>query len=287
MQTEEKKAQGTVVLVRTYNAPVHRVWKALTDKDQMKIWYFDIAEFKPEVGFEFQFEGGKDEKRYLHLCRVTEVIPEKKLQYTWRYEGYSGESLLTIELTPEDNRTRLKLTHEGLHTFPSDVHDLDPCNFTEGWNQLMNISLKNHIEKAFIKKTINIHASGKRIWEVLQDPSINIKWAKAFYEGTYVETDWQEGSVISWKVAGEIGAKGVIKQNIPGSLLKIDYFDDVNMSPPHPIGEYSEVFAVHEDDNQSTLMTVSGPLSLLDIASQEPLWEKGIVLIKELAESIR
>lgn len=285
MQTEEKKAQGTVVLERTYNAPVHRVWKALTDKDQMKIWYFDIAEFKPEVGFEFQFEGGKDEKCYLHLCRVTEVIPEKKLQYTWCYDGHSGESLLTIELTPEDSRTRLKLTHEGLDTFPSDVHDLDPCNFTEGWNQLINISLKNHLEQAYIKKIIKISASRKRIWEVLQDPALNIKWAKAFYKGTYVETDWQEGSVISWRVGKYVGAKGVIKQHIPGSLLKIDYFDDVNMAPPHPTGEYSEVYAVRTDGTLSTLVVESGPLSLLEVASREPLWEKGLILIKELAES--
>ena len=39
------------------NAPVAKVWKAITDKDDMKQWYFDLAEFKPEVGFEFQFKG--------------------------------------------------------------------------------------------------------------------------------------------------------------------------------------------------------------------------------------
>jgi uncharacterized protein YndB with AHSA1/START domain len=41
------------VIERTYNAPIAKVWKALTDKNDMKQWYFDLSEFKPEVGFEF------------------------------------------------------------------------------------------------------------------------------------------------------------------------------------------------------------------------------------------
>jgi len=57
------------VIERILNAPSDRVWKAITDKKQMKEWYFDIAAFKPEVGFEFEFEGGKDDKRYLHNAR--------------------------------------------------------------------------------------------------------------------------------------------------------------------------------------------------------------------------
>ena len=48
------------------------------NKNEMKKWYFDLAEFKAEVGFKFQFSGGPPEKQYLHLCEVTEIIPEKK-----------------------------------------------------------------------------------------------------------------------------------------------------------------------------------------------------------------
>src|SRR5690349_2774333 len=106
------------VIERTFNAPVEKVWKAITDKDQMKKWYFDLAEFRPETGFEFSFEGGSEEKSYLHLCRVTEAVTNKKLAYSWRYDGYPGSSVVTFELFPEGDKTRLKLTHEGLETFP-------------------------------------------------------------------------------------------------------------------------------------------------------------------------
>ena len=44
-----------VVVEQTYSAPAARVWKALTNKDEMKHWYFALKEFKPKVGFEFEF----------------------------------------------------------------------------------------------------------------------------------------------------------------------------------------------------------------------------------------
>ncbi len=139
------------VIERTYNAPVEKVWKAITDKEDMKQWYFDIAEFKPEVGFEFQFEGGKDDKCYLHLCKITEVIPRKKLQYSWQYDGYEGNSFVTFELFAEGNKTRLKLTHEGLETFPISNPDFAKENFVEGWTYLIGTSLKEFAEKATIE----------------------------------------------------------------------------------------------------------------------------------------
>src|SRR5688572_12420371 len=113
-----------VIIERTYNAPVEKVWLALTDKDQMKQWYFDLAEFKPEVGFEFQFYGqGKKGEQYLHLCRVTEVVKNKKISYTWKYEGFPGESLVSFVLADVGGKTKLTLTHSGLHTFPEDNTD--------------------------------------------------------------------------------------------------------------------------------------------------------------------
>jgi len=50
------------IIERTYNAPVDMVWQAITDKNKMKQWYFDLAEFKKEVGFELSFSGGTEDK---------------------------------------------------------------------------------------------------------------------------------------------------------------------------------------------------------------------------------
>jgi uncharacterized protein YndB with AHSA1/START domain len=135
------------VIERTYNAPIEKVWKAITDKDLMKQWYFDIAAFKPEVGFEFTFNGGSEEKTYTHLCKVLEVIPNKKISYSWRYKDYEGNSVVTFELFDEGDKTRLKLTHTGLETFPQNTKDFARESFAQGWTFITGTSLKNFVEK--------------------------------------------------------------------------------------------------------------------------------------------
>ena len=134
------------IIERILNASVEKVWKAITDKDEMEKWYFDLAEFKPEVGFEFQFYAGDDKKQWLHACKVTEVIPEKKLTYSWRYEGYSGISYVTFELFDEAEETRLKLTHSDLESFPIDEPGLKKENFIAGWKMIIGKNLKVFLE---------------------------------------------------------------------------------------------------------------------------------------------
>ena len=141
------KESKEIVIERIFDAPIQKVWKAITDKEQMKHWYFDLAEFKPEVGFEFQFLAGKDEKKYLHLCKITELTPGKKITYSWKYDGYEGMSYVTLELFAEGNKTRLKLTHKGLETFPKSNPDLARKNFAQGWTSIIGTSLKKFLEK--------------------------------------------------------------------------------------------------------------------------------------------
>jgi uncharacterized protein YndB with AHSA1/START domain len=127
---------------------VEKVWKALTDKDQMKQWYFDLNEFKPEVGFEFSFAGkGHKGQEYLHLCTVTQVVPEKKLSYSWKYKGYPGNSEVTFELFAEGHNTRIRLTHAGLNTFPQDNADFARGSFNHGWTELIGTYLPKFVER--------------------------------------------------------------------------------------------------------------------------------------------
>ena len=137
---------NAVVVERTFNAPVARVWKALTDVDQMRQWYFDLKEFKPEVGFEFEFVVQHEGNSYHHLCKVTEVIPQKKIAYTWRYEGEPGDSLVTFELFDEGAKTRVKLTHTGIETFPK-TPSYALKNFEAGWTAIIGSELKQFLEK--------------------------------------------------------------------------------------------------------------------------------------------
>ncbi len=114
----------------------------------MKLWYFSLHEFIPEIGFEFSFLSGPDEEhKYMHLCKIVEVIPEKKLAYAWIYEGFEGDSLVTFELFEEGNSTKLKLKHEGLESFPSNNPDFSAESFAEGWTWIIETSLKEYLDK--------------------------------------------------------------------------------------------------------------------------------------------
>ncbi len=140
-------AQRTEPLIveRTFEAPAGRVWAALTTREAISQWSFEIEEFKPEIGFEFQFYAGKDDDKYLHCCKVTDVIPQKRLAYSWRYDGYAGDSLVIFDLFAEGDKTRVRLTHLGLETFPP-LPGFARNNFLEGWTQIVGVWLKEFVE---------------------------------------------------------------------------------------------------------------------------------------------
>jgi uncharacterized protein YndB with AHSA1/START domain len=138
-------ANEPIVIERTFKRPAPIIWKAISNREEMKKWYFDLKEFKAEVGFQFSFLGG-DEKQFVHLCEVREVIPDKKLSYTWKYKGYEGESLVTFELLSNGDFTTVILTHSGLESFPP-IADFDKKNFIEGWTHIIGTSLKEYLEK--------------------------------------------------------------------------------------------------------------------------------------------
>ena len=145
MTTKHELAEA-VVIERTFNAPVERVWKALTDVDQMREWYFDLKEFKAEPGFEFEFIVEHEGMKYHHLCRVTEVVPQKRIAYTWRYKDEPGDSLVTFELAADGDKTKLRLTHEGLETFP-ETATYARNRFEAGWTEIIGSELKKFVER--------------------------------------------------------------------------------------------------------------------------------------------
>jgi uncharacterized protein YndB with AHSA1/START domain len=151
MTTKTERAEA-VVVERTFDAPVATVWQALTDVDQMREWYFDLKEFRPQIGFEFEFSVEHEGNSYHHLCRVTEVVPQKRIAYTWRYKGEPGDSLVTIELSPEGEKTRLKLTHSGIETFPK-TPAYARKNFEAGWTAIIGTELKKFVEKTEKEKS--------------------------------------------------------------------------------------------------------------------------------------
>ncbi len=144
---ETVKDEEPVTVRKEFNAPLSRVWRALTEKNEMKQWYFDLEEFKPEPGFVFEFTAGSEKRRWPHRCKVIEVITGRKLTYTWEYPGYEGRSYVVWEIFEEAGKTVLVLRHYGLDTFPADVPELARTNFADGWNSIIGQALPAFISR--------------------------------------------------------------------------------------------------------------------------------------------
>ena len=138
--------QQPIIIERTLNAPIQTVWEAFTNADALRKWFFDISAFKAKVGFAFEFWGkGKEGEDFLHKCEVTEVEELHKLAYSWRYEGFEGISFVSIELQNEGEKTKIKLSHTGLESFPA-TNAFAPENFAQGWTALIGTLLPDYLK---------------------------------------------------------------------------------------------------------------------------------------------
>jgi hypothetical protein len=62
------------------------------------------------------------------------------------YEGEPGESHVTWELFAEGDKTKVRLTHTGLETFPKDPAFARE-NFVKGWTAIVGESLAGYLAK--------------------------------------------------------------------------------------------------------------------------------------------
>lgn len=139
------KINQPVVVQRDLNASIDQVWEALTTNEHMKSWFFELKDFQAKKGFKFEFSAEHKGFKYVHLCQVKEVIPKRKLTYSWRYKGAQGDSLVSIELFIKGKQTRIKLTHSGIETFPP-IESYAKKNFLKGWTHIIGTGLKKHVE---------------------------------------------------------------------------------------------------------------------------------------------
>jgi uncharacterized protein YndB with AHSA1/START domain len=97
----------TIRLDHFYNHAPAAVWKALTDPALHAKWWAP-GDVKAVVGHTFELDMGQWGKQ---ACEVIAVEEHRLLRY--RFATGKLDTILTWQLTPEGNGTRLKLTHEG------------------------------------------------------------------------------------------------------------------------------------------------------------------------------
>jgi len=116
--------------------PPETVWEYLTKPELMELWLMK-NNFQAIVGLDFQFRTNPipslDFDGIFH-CRVLEIVPFKKLSYSW--QGGPGEGKITLDsvvewkLEPKGKGTALFLEHSG---FAKEENLNFYKGLTDGW----------------------------------------------------------------------------------------------------------------------------------------------------------
>ena len=124
-----------IIVEEIFDKPIRDVWTAITEVSQMTQWFFeDIPEFKPEVGFKVQFNVKAPSKNFLHLWKITEVIPQQKIVYNWKYQDHAGNSYVTFELFEIENQTKLIVSTKIVEDFDDSIEEFKYESGIAGWN---------------------------------------------------------------------------------------------------------------------------------------------------------
>lgn len=78
-----------------------------------------------------------------------------------------------------------------------------------------------------LKFPIKINATKEKVWETLWNDSTYREWTAAFSEGSYAESDWNEGSKILFLTPKGMGMFGIIEKKIPNEQMTFRHLGEV------------------------------------------------------------
>ena len=130
----------SVTLVRRIKAPPARIWAAITQPDQMLLWWGPDAgptlkvdcDVRPGGRFSVVFRVLSGQE-YNPTGVYQTVIPEKTLTFTWDLPGAAEpQTLVSFHLKPFEGGTELTLTHERL------PDEASRASHESGWSGLLD-----------------------------------------------------------------------------------------------------------------------------------------------------
>ncbi len=142
------KGNEPIIVEQIFNKSKGEVWSAITDPNKMREWFFEnIPDFIPQEGFETRFNVDTGERQFMHLWKITEVIPFEKIVYDWRYENLEGIGIVSFELFEQNPKTLLRLTNLGLETFPPNIPEFSRESCKGGWYYFINQRLNEFLNQ--------------------------------------------------------------------------------------------------------------------------------------------
>ncbi len=222
-----------------FNALKSEVWNAISNPEAMKVWYFDIPDFKLQINHDFSFYESHG-KQYLHVCKILDFEENKLLRHTWTHpEQSKGISELSWQIEEINaNNTKVVLVHEGVDSFSDAGPNFSTQNFQMGWEALVKTSLRNYLYN--IKKltfSILIEAPAKQIWGKLWSKDSYSIWTNPFCEGTYFTGNIEQGSRIHFLTPTGSGMFSDVFYMIENKMIFFKHIGNVEKFQEMPLDE--------------------------------------------------
>ena len=128
-------------------APRERVWRAITEADQIMRWWggdhWEISAL--EVGGQIKFGDPND----LMIARIAALEPPRRFVIEWPpQEQYHSIAMFTSYVLEEENGgTRLTVPETGFESLPDDIRQQRVEQTARGYAQVLE-SLKAYLERA-------------------------------------------------------------------------------------------------------------------------------------------
>ncbi|MEP1095370.1 MAG: SRPBCC domain-containing protein [Cyclobacteriaceae bacterium] len=125
---------------------IDKVWKAISVGEEISSWFVK-ADFKPEVGYNYEFRSLGDEVCPLISGVVKEATPYT-LVYTWEVENTNVETLVKWVLEQVGDQTKLTIEHSGISQYPGESAVKMFESFNGGWDNCVS-ELDKYLVKEF------------------------------------------------------------------------------------------------------------------------------------------
>lgn len=132
-----------------YAHPPQKVWRALTEPEQIARWFptawgATSTDFRPVVGAQFRMDAEKKRGwRGFVVGQVLEVVPEKRLVYTWIGSPQEERSPTRVEWTlePTARGTRVRFVYHLSPEFSGMMGWLAEKGAGSSWRKMMDAAL--------------------------------------------------------------------------------------------------------------------------------------------------
>ena len=133
-----------------------------------------------------------------------------------------------------------------------------------------------------------INAPKEKVWDALWNDANYRKWTAAFMEGSYAETDWNEGSKISFLAPDGSGMFSVIEKKIPNKQMTFKHLGEVKngVEEPKEWGDAEESYHL-EEANGVTDLSVKLKMDANSEFEQyfNDTFPKALGIVKEISEN--